>query len=73
MKHVRKFHRSLQKSDTSQRGRRGAGGRKVKPKLKEKLLMYTSSAWFEAFNILSHTEEGGKKEVEEDRREESIW
>lgn len=70
MKHVRKFHRSLRKSDTSQKGGRG---RKVEPKLKEKLLMYTSSAWSEAFNILSHTERG-KKEVEEDRRrEESIW
>lgn len=69
MKQVRKFHRSLRKSDASQKG---GGGEKVKPKLKEKLLMYTSSAWSEPFNILSHTEKG-KKEVEEDRREESIW
>lgn len=43
---------------------------RVKIKLNEKLLLYTSCAWSGAFIILSHTE---RKEVEEDtRREESI-
>lgn len=43
---------------------------RVKSKLNEKLLTYTSCAWSRAFIILSHTE---RKEVEEDtRREESI-